>query len=81
MVKNYEESIIYMKSEMNKQSKSHRQPYIDAIEAMENCIKTEPILERARRLCDQIDILNTRMIKSKILSNRKGAMYDRDTRL
>lgn len=34
-MRNFNKSIEYMKCEMNKQTEAHRQPYRDAIEAME----------------------------------------------
>ena len=60
-MKTYDESIKYMKAEMNKQTESHRQPYRDAIEAMEFRNKFEQIhpriLEKLDYIGDKVDRL------------------------
>lgn len=53
-MKNYDKSIKYMKNEMNKQTEAHRQPYRDAIEAMEFCNEFEQIYPKVLGELDDI---------------------------
>lgn len=68
-MKTYDESIKYMKAEMKKQTEAHRQPYRDAIAAMEICNlygrDRHRALARGARLCDTLDLLSTLTFEPK----------------
>lgn len=50
-MKDYSESIAYLRQEMTKQTEPHQKPYVDAIEAMEIVTPAEPVRDGAYLHC------------------------------